>query len=220
MSQYKERKSKGLCPRCGARPPEVGKTKCLRCLNYDKSAHVGNRADKRDKGLCVCGQCLSGKKWCDDCSRKRRISNRTAYRHRLDKGLCGICGGQPVLTDRSYCVDCKKKLRRRCRLKRLRLKIAAFSAYGGPKCQCCGTDFFEFLTIDHVGGEGAAHRREQGIKCGSQMYRWLAANGYPAGFQVLCGSCNLAKASGVECPCRGNRDPLVLLVLEEHAKRA
>lgn len=31
------------------------------------------------------------------------------------------------------------------------------------------------------------------------MHRWLEANGYPAGFQVLCANCNMAKQSG-GCP--------------------
>ena len=28
------------------------------------------------------------------------------------------------------------------------------------KCQCCGENHYEFLTIDHINGDGAKHRRE------------------------------------------------------------
>lgn len=65
----------------------------------------------------------------------------------------------------------------------------------------------EFLTIDHVDNNGAAHRREihgPGYKnrppAGHRTYRWLRIQEYPAGFQVLCMNCNFAKGVYGECP--------------------
>jgi hypothetical protein len=85
-----------------------------------------------------------------------------------------------------------------------------------PKCACCGEQGIPFLTIDHINGDGAAHRREIGMAQGNveQVERqkqkvsmggngfvyWLKKNNWPEGFQVLCANCNFAKRSGAECP--------------------
>lgn len=79
------------------------------------------------------------------------------------------------------------------------LKRDAVFAYGGW-CWCCGETELAFLTIDHVGGDGAEHRREMG---NSKMYRWLRQNGYPQNgrFRVLCWNCNSGRATnGGICP--------------------
>jgi len=79
-----------------------------------------------------------------------------------------------------------------------RQKIDAINAYGGPICACCGETMLEGLTIDHINGDGAKHRREVGH--GTGVYRWLRRNNYPPGFQVLCFTCNCAKGTGDHCP--------------------
>jgi hypothetical protein len=80
------------------------------------------------------------------------------------------------------------------------LKLSAMNAYGGAKCACCGETLVEGLTIDHVNGDGAKHRQENGMISSSSIYLWLKKNGYPRGFQVLCGTCNLAKGTSDHCP--------------------
>ena len=97
----------------------------------------------------------------------------------------------------------KNNLERRKRTEkasRRRYKIEALIAYGGrePRCSCCGEDTFEFLTIDHVNGDGAAHRKLIGK--GAAIYRWLKKNRYPEGFGVLCMNCNHAKGVYGVCP--------------------
>jgi len=85
-----------------------------------------------------------------------------------------------------------------------------------PECACCSEKGIPFLTIDHINGDGAAHRREIGMAQGdaNQVKRqnqkvsmggngfvyWLKKNNWPEGFQVLCANCNFAKRSGAECP--------------------
>ena len=68
-------------------------------------------------------------------------------------------------------------------------------AYGG-KCVCCGELEPGFLTIDHIDGKGARHRRhlkQQGLT-GSFMYRWLREHGYPKdNYQLLCYNCNCGR---------------------------
>lgn len=86
------------------------------------------------------------------------------------------------------------------------LRHEAIMAYGGYECVCCGETTPEFLSLDHANNDGAAHRRSLGYRrngdgASSSTLRWLKANGYPAGFQVLCMNCNFGKAinKGV-CP--------------------
>lgn len=72
-----------------------------------------------------------------------------------------------------------------------------------------------FLTIDHINGDGAAHRKAiYGFKQdgtvrsgrgagggGYRMYKWLRVSGYPVGFQVLCFNCNVGRhINGGICP--------------------
>ena len=83
-----------------------------------------------------------------------------------------------------------------------KLRLEIFNAYGGircacPKCPLHGGADPRFLTMDHINGDGAKHRRETQ---GTHTYRWLKKNGFPLGFQVLCYNCNCAKRLGDHCP--------------------
>jgi 5-methylcytosine-specific restriction endonuclease McrA len=76
------------------------------------------------------------------------------------------------------------------------LRDTVFGHYG-KVCACCGTT--ANLTIDHVFGGGRAHREAFGFAGRSQLYQWLVSNEFPAGFQVLCRSCNSSKGEGKRC---------------------
>ena len=66
-------------------------------------------------------------------------------------------------------------------------------AYGN-KCIQCGEVRQGCLELDHIGNNGAEHRRELKIKGGSNaMTQWLHRNNYPSGFQILCGNCHRLK---------------------------
>lgn len=83
------------------------------------------------------------------------------------------------------------------------MRLAALVAYSQdpPACACCGETRYEFLALDHINGNGAAHRREIKMKgSGIQFYRWLRVNSYPVGLRVLCHNCNLSKGFYGECP--------------------
>ncbi len=84
-----------------------------------------------------------------------------------------------------------------------KLKLAAYAAYGGFRCACCGETEEAFLSLDHIANDGAEHRREVSHQ---KIYKWMARNGYPAGFQVLCMNCNFGKArNGGICPHQQSR---------------
>lgn len=87
------------------------------------------------------------------------------------------------------------------------LKLAVFTAYGGPVCVCCGEAIFEFLTVDHINSNGGAHRRALAkvVKYlglgGIHFYAWLRRQGFPPGYQVLCWNCNSGRhVNGGICP--------------------
>ena len=74
-------------------------------------------------------------------------------------------------------------------------KLQVILAYGG-KCACCGETEIEFLAVDHINNDGAAHRKKIGHASGSNIHRWLIRNNFPEGFQVLCHNCNFSKHFG------------------------
>lgn len=84
-----------------------------------------------------------------------------------------------------------------------KLKIAAYNAYGGFKCACCGETEEAFLSLDHINNDGAEHRR---VVDRRKIYKWMAQGCYPPGFQVLCMNCNFGKArNGGVCPHQTSR---------------
>jgi hypothetical protein len=81
-----------------------------------------------------------------------------------------------------------------CRRAYAKLRAKALTPYGDT-CACCSST--ENLTLDHIAGDGQQHR--QVFTSSAALYRWIVANGHPAGFQILCGSCNRSKGRGPVC---------------------
>ena len=82
-----------------------------------------------------------------------------------------------------------------------RVRVQVFDHYGWA-CACCGTTEGR-LTIDHIDGNGRAHRIElfgAPNSAGMPFYAWLVRNGFPGGFQTLCSRCNNAKGASPACP--------------------
>ncbi len=86
---------------------------------------------------------------------------------------------------------------RRSYWKEQRMKVLLHYSNNQLECKCCGEEIYEFLSIDHINGGGNQHRKQLGSK---YIYSWLISNNFPAGYQVLCHSCNMAKAFYKECP--------------------
>ena len=149
------------------------------------------------------------------------IKPGSAAYHRLRRrtfkaaGLCFQCGGKNrVRPDRSTCVECGKRdsvrvmawvAKNRGKYNKTQhnwkegLRDAVFGHYG-KFCKCCGEDERKFLSIDHINGGGAAHRRSIGRKGGYPFYCWLKNQGFPVGFQILCFNCHIAKDAYGVCP--------------------
>jgi hypothetical protein len=67
-------------------------------------------------------------------------------------------------------------------------------------CVCCGEAGFPFLSLDHINGGGAEHRRSLKTAGGFSFYSHLRKLGYPPGYQILCFNCNMAKGALGHCP--------------------
>jgi hypothetical protein len=82
----------------------------------------------------------------------------------------------------------------------LKKKIETLTYYGNNYCACvkCGYTGIHALSIDHIEGNGAQHRKEGTIK--GRFYVWLSKQGYPKGYQTLCMNCQTEKryASDIE----------------------
>jgi hypothetical protein len=85
---------------------------------------------------------------------------------------------------------------------RVKIKSEVIGYYGGG-CECCETDDFEVLCIDHINGGGRAQAREIKLQGSNFNYYWLKRNGFPAGYRVLCYNCNMAKGFYGTCPHEG-----------------
>jgi hypothetical protein len=87
--------------------------------------------------------------------------------------------------------------------KRGKARASVIEAYGG-RCACpgCHVHHAELLTVDHVNGDGATDRKLLGTSSRDICERIVKA-GFPPTFQLLCGSCNLAKGIDAACPLSG-----------------
>jgi len=84
-------------------------------------------------------------------------------------------------------------------------KEIVFDHYGN-RCSCCGETEVFFLCIDHINNDGNTHRKLiRGRATGTNMYRWIIRNNFPADLQTLCQNCNWGKyRNGGVCPHKSN----------------
>ncbi len=83
--------------------------------------------------------------------------------------------------------------RHRSRVRKLRMEVVS---HYGSKCVCCGEREYEFLTFDHINGDGAKRRKASTLNPAETIRR----DGYPSDIQILCYNCNCAKANYGGCP--------------------
>lgn len=67
----------------------------------------------------------------------------------------------------------------------------------GKKCQCCGENHQEFLTIDHINGGGREHRKHIGTL---HAYKEIIRENNHDKYRVLCMNCNWAIRFNKICP--------------------
>lgn len=151
---------------------------CAKCREWRKGYYSTRRAEPKDPSLC----------------------RRTDCQNKADPGFksCSRCRSRTKAYEDLHRVD----VRRRSNEFYYRLKDEVFSAYGGYKCSCCGEVHKEFLSIDHINGDGPEHRERLtgSPRNGQTLYYWLKRNGFPVGFRVLCMNCNFSLGHHGFCP--------------------
>ena len=86
------------------------------------------------------------------------------------------------------------KKRSRGRITRDKLKVEVLTHYGHGKLACvlCSESRIACLSLDHINGDGAEHRRRLGLGR-KAIYSWLRKEGFPVGYQTLCMNCQFIK---------------------------
>lgn len=140
-------------------------------------------------------------------------SRRKLWAARFEAGKCVYCGENKPVPNKKGCRVCLDQKYQTQKLyldkypdtqKEYHLKIRkeVLNKYGA-KCACCGESNWAFLVIDHVNNDGHKERRElYGSQSGSSHSFFLKLRREPIrqDLQVLCWSCNAAKALYGCCP--------------------
>lgn len=102
----------------------------------------------------------------------------------------------------------RARARNRLHGKKLKMEILTHYSNGKPYCVCCLESEINFLTLDHIGNDGARHREKisgkkrhvGGSSAGAVTYYWVKKNNFPKLFQVMCMNCNWGKRITGVCP--------------------
>lgn len=210
----KRLRAAGRCPLCAEETlvnPKTGK-KYYYCEKHRDCV-------REERNCAVCERKFmvhdARQKYCS-----KNCSSLAADARKRSAGLCKICskpaGTNPKTGRRFYLCEehrnerndrgveyyhgHKDAFKRRTYAYVEGLKRKFFEMYGA-KCSCCSDDRQIFLTLDHVKGDGAQHRK----KCNTpwNAYRDAVLAFEPSKFQVLCANCNFAKRTAGACPCGG-----------------
>lgn len=130
------------------------------------------------------------------------------YKPDQPRRRCASCGKYLKLDTHKYVVLCMNCDGTGQAGRRRLLRAEVMLTYGNGQCACCGEDNLDFLTLDHVDGDGATDRGGGRTgNGGSQFYAWLRTRGFPdrSRYQVLCFNCNCCKGTKNTCPCQKTR---------------
>lgn len=137
--------------------------------------------------------------WCKTCSKeKQRVYiSKNREREKQRASIYAQNNKEKIsLYMKGYRKKNLEKLRNYDKARIRALKENVVNHYGG-KCACCGETILEFLSLDHINGDGARERRELfGSRSagGWSIYRLIIKNNYPKNrYQILCMNCNFAK---------------------------
>jgi hypothetical protein len=154
--------------------------------NEKHSTHYNWQDRRRSEGGCTdCrkNKAKEGRTRCEDCLSKRNSAEKRkrqnpAYREKV--------------------AETKKKHKNNLKRKVIELL--------GGKCACCSESIYEFLTLDHIVGDGAQHRRElKHFAFGTGLYsRLLKDLELLKRFQILCWNCNCSIGIHGFCPHKGS----------------
>lgn len=137
--RYHDRKSKGICTRCGKKPAKENRTMCESCLDKKNSDRRWVREMCKKTGICQrCrkNEVFGNEKMCPECrvkayeslmkSRERRQFDSHEWylndiKRKKELGLCRSCGRNHVEEGKTYCSKCLEKKRETGKAYRLRM---------------------------------------------------------------------------------------------------
>lgn len=172
-----------------------GLRRCTACGEVQAVSEFGRDAGNRDGLHYNCNPCRAGER------KRLREQNPEKYRAAARAGTARYRDREGMrerirAEDRQrYAANREEQKARKSRYA-ANLRAVVFAHYG-TACACCGST--TRLSIDHINGDGKQHRRELGNSTGMRIYTWLIREGFPPGFQVLCGSCNASKGRSASC---------------------
>ena len=116
------RRAMGLCPRCGQRAPESGRSQCAVCLEKRRAADRQRSRQRKATGI---------KRVRSPEARKAEYRrSRQRADERVSRGDCAQCGRHPHEPDRRLCAQCGERRRRRERERYARAR-SEHRLYGG-----------------------------------------------------------------------------------------
>jgi len=85
------------------------------------------------------------------------------------------------------------------RSKQFKEKIFKHYTAGTMECQCerCNVKGIEFLTVDHVNGDGYKHKSKGAWNY--MLYKKIIDDGFPDTYKILCWNCNCTKKNNSKC---------------------
>jgi hypothetical protein len=112
--------------------------------------------------------------------------------------LCFNCNMKKEIIREKELSQNLKNIKRRYLRRKLKVEVFSEICKSNPRCQCCGYDDLDGLSVDHIEGrKKMGHDRR--FRAGD-LYAWIKRNNYPSGFQILCINCNSVKWQLGECP--------------------
>jgi hypothetical protein len=111
--------------------------------------------------------------WCNDCKNERRRWAR--------KNKVGFYATERERYHDQHNLTCRKLY--------WKYRNKVFEHYGA-RCNKCGFTDPRALSIDHVNGDGAEHRRRLN---GVNLCKAVVRENYPKSYQILCMNCQMIK---------------------------
>lgn len=218
LAYRRHRQSIGLC-RCG-RLPASGLSNCASCIEKTVARKRRRMAVLREQVYTHYGDRCA----CQSCKTNIRpfftIDHITGGgRNHLKKIGCGINFYRWIVNNQfpadlqilCWNCNCAKSSKGHCphttatepantqQRYRAKMRQCVFDYYGG-QCFCCGEPNFDFLTVDHLHNDGAAHRTQIRYTCSMTLYRWIIANSFPDNIAIACWNCNISRYLYGICP--------------------
>jgi hypothetical protein len=180
-----------VCGQCGSRFPNWlridGRARNLSHRKYCLVCSPWGRHDTKQLEKPPAAENLSHLR-CSRCTQVKPIEDFYRRRDgRVSHGWCKVCNLE----------------HRKARFRQDRLAALLHYSQGNVHCVCCGERTLEFLALDHVNNDGAAHRRALvGSRTGgTHFYTALRRSGYTyRDLVVMCHNCNSARAYYGRCP--------------------